>query len=181
MILAVASWGVPTAITDAVASCSLLSHFESMRKGVVDFADVGYYFAMVVFMIAAAKTVTDGRRGASKGVAGLVLVGAMGKREDHLLGNVFRALDLGVEIVTEFGRFVPVADKASFRVSKGTPVSVFAVDPATRMTSTGLEWSLDGVKFKNLYCATLNRASAARVTLATNRPVLVFIASGETT
>jgi thiamine pyrophosphokinase len=105
----------------------------------------------------------------------------MGKREDHLLGNVFRALDLGVEIVTEFGRFVPVVGKASFRIAKGTPVSVFAVDPATRMTSKGLEWPLDGVRFKNLYCATLNRASAARVTLATNRPVLVFIASGETT
>ena len=101
----------------------------------------------------------------------------MGKREDHLLGNVFRALDLGVEIVTEFGRFVPVAGKASLRVSKGTPVSVFAVDPATRMTSTGLEWHLNGVKFKNLYCATLNRASAARVTLTATKPVLVYIGS----
>ena len=67
VIGAVAAWGVPTAITDSVASCSLLSHFESMRKGVVDFADIGYYFAMMVFMLAAAKTVTDGRRGASKG------------------------------------------------------------------------------------------------------------------
>ena len=111
------------------------------------------------------------------GKSPFAVVGAMGKREDHLLGNVFRALDLGVEIVTEFGRFVPVAGKASFRVSRGTPVSVFAVDPATRMTSKGLEWPLDGVKFKNLYCATLNRASAARVTLAATKPVLVYIGS----
>ncbi len=117
----------------------------------------------------------------ARGFKKLVVVGAMGKREDHLLGNVFRALDLGVEIVTEFGRFVPVVGKASFRVAKGTPVSVFAVDPATRMTSTGLEWPLDGVKFKNLYCATLNRAKAAHVAFTTNRPVLVFIASGEAT
>ena len=77
VIGAVAAWGVPTALTDAVASCSLLSHFESMRRGVVDFADVGYYLAMIVFMLAAAKTVTDGRRGASKGVAGLVFIGAI--------------------------------------------------------------------------------------------------------
>ena len=60
-----------------------------------------------------AKAVTWCR---AKGFKKLVVVGAMGKREDHLLGNVFRALDLGVEIVTEFGRFVPVAGKASFRV-----------------------------------------------------------------
>ena len=113
----------------------------------------------------------------AKGLKKLVVVGAMGKREDHLLGNVFRALDLGVEIVTEFGRFVPVVGKASFRVSKGAPVSVFAVDPATRMTSAGLEWPLADVKFKNLYCATLNRASAARVTLTTTKPVLVYIGS----
>jgi hypothetical protein len=45
------------------------------------------------------------------------------------------------------------------------------------MTSTGLEWPLAGVKFKNLYCATLNRASAARVTLTTTKPVLVYIGS----
>ena len=45
------------------------------------------------------------------------------------------------------------------------------------MTSTGLEWHLNGVKFKNLYCATLNRASAARVTLTATKPVLVYIGS----
>ena len=97
VIGAVASWGVPTAITDAVASCSLLSHFESMRKGVVDFADVGYYFAMVVFMIAAAKTVTDGRRGASKGVVGLVLVGAIAASSVVILANLPLRCDMTAE------------------------------------------------------------------------------------
>jgi len=113
----------------------------------------------------------------AKGFGNLVVVGATGKREDHLLGNVFRALDLGVEVVSDFGRFVPVSGKASFRVAKGTPVSVFAPDPATRMTSKGLEWPLGGVRFRNLYCATLNRASAVRVSLTTTKPVLVYIAT----
>lgn len=107
----------------------------------------------------------------------LVVVGASGKREDHLLGNVFRALDLGVEMVTEFGRFVPVCGKASFRVAKGTPVSVFAPDPKTRAESKGLEWPLDGVKFRNLHCATLNRAKATRVSVSSDRNILVYIAS----
>ncbi len=97
VIGAVASWGVPTAITDAVASCSLLSHFESMRKGVVDFADIGYYFAMIVFMLAAARTVTDGRRGASKGVVALVLVGAIAASSVIILANLPLRCDMTAE------------------------------------------------------------------------------------
>ncbi len=107
----------------------------------------------------------------------LVVVGGSGRREDHLLGNVFRSLELGVEMVTEFGRFVPVCGKASFRVERGTPISVFAPDPKTRARSSGLEWPLDGVVFRNLHCATLNRAAGRRVTISSDRSILVYIAS----
>lgn len=113
----------------------------------------------------------------ARGWRRLVVVGASGRREDHLIGNAFRALDLGVEMVTEFGRFVPVNGKASLRVAKGSAVSVFAPDRSTRMTSKGLAWPLDGVAFDSLYRATLNRASAARVSLTSTSPVLVFVAS----
>lgn len=112
---------------------------------------------------------------AKQGWRNPVVVGATGKREDHTLGNVFRALDYGCEIVTDTGRFVPVCGGASFKVRKGTAVSIFAPDPKTRMTSKGLEWTLDDVKFRNLYCATLNRATASRVTLTATKPVSVFI------
>ena len=71
---AVAAWGVPMCLVDGLAGCSLLTHFEALRRGVVDLADVGYYLGVIVFFLAAAKTVTDGRRGASKGAIGLVLV-----------------------------------------------------------------------------------------------------------
>ena len=107
-----------------------------------------------------------------------VIVGATGKREDHTIGNVFRALDYGVEIVTDCGVFRPVCGKATLKVRKGAGVSVFAPDPKTRMTSTGLEWPLDGVRFRNLYCATLNRAAVARVTVTSDRPVCVFAETG---
>lgn len=113
---------------------------------------------------------------AMRGWRNPVIVGAMGKREDHAIGNVFRALDYGCEMVTDEGRFVPVCGKVSFKVEKGAAVSIFAPNPKTRMTSTGLEWPLDEVKFKNLYCATLNRATGVRVTLTATRPVAVFVA-----
>ena len=104
-----------------------------------------------------------------------VIVGATGKREDHTLGNVFRALAYGCETVTDRGRFIPVRGKAVLKVKKGTAVSIFAPDPKTRMTSSGLQWPLEGVRFRNLYCATLNRATATRVTLTASRPVSVYI------
>ena len=108
-----------------------------------------------------------------------VIVGATGKREDHAIGNVFRALDYECEIVTDHGCFIPVRGKATFKVKKGAAVSILAPDPKTRMTSKGLEWPLDEVKFRNLYCATLNRTTATRIVLTTTRPVTVFIEGGK--
>ena len=43
VVSAVANWGVPSGLVNALASCSLLQHFEAMRRGVIDFADIGYY------------------------------------------------------------------------------------------------------------------------------------------
>ena len=39
-----------------------MSHFEALRRGVLDFADVGYYAGVIVFMLAAARVVTDSRK-----------------------------------------------------------------------------------------------------------------------
>ena len=94
---ALASWGVPTAITDGIASLSLLTHFESLRRGVVDLADVGYYAGAIVFFIAAAKTVTDGRRGASKGLAGLVAIAAIAIAADAIVARMVLRADLTAE------------------------------------------------------------------------------------
>lgn len=107
-----------------------------------------------------------------------VIVGATGRREDHTIGNVFRALAFGLEIVTDYGRFVPVVDRARLRTQPGQAVSIFAPDPTTRMTSTGLEWPLDEVVFDTLYRATLNRATGSTVTLTATHPVTVYLAEG---
>lgn len=107
----------------------------------------------------------------------ITVVGACGKREDHTIGNVFRALRYKVKIVTDTGVFHPVEGKASFKTAEGAAVSVFAPDPETEMTSKGLVWPLDGVKFSTLFCATLNRTSTRRFSLTASRPVSVFIES----
>ena len=62
VINAVAQWGVPSAVVNAIASCSLMQHFESMQRGVIDGADIVYYLGVMVFMLAAAHVVTDNRK-----------------------------------------------------------------------------------------------------------------------
>lgn len=104
-----------------------------------------------------------------------VILGATGKRDDHTLGNIFRAFEFGLEIVTDYGRFTPVCGEAKFALPVGSPFSVFAPDPATHATSRGLEWPLDGVKFTNLYCATLNRTNAPLVEIASDRTIFAYI------
>lgn len=104
-----------------------------------------------------------------------VVLGATGRRDDHSIGNVFRAMDLGLEVVTDYGRFVPVDGRATFRLPVGSPISIFATDRDTRMSSSGLEWPLDGVRFDTLYRATLNRTAAGTVTLRSDRRVYAYI------
>ena len=94
---AVANWGVPAAIVDGIASCSLLSHFESMRRGVVDLADVGYYAGVAVFMVAAAKAVTDGRRGRTGNAFALAMLAAMAVAADVILANLPLRADMTAE------------------------------------------------------------------------------------
>ena len=94
---AVANWGVPGVIVDSLAACSLLSHFESMRRGVLDFADIGFYVGIVVLALTLAKTVTDGRRGASKGALGVVVLTVIVVAADVILA----ALPLRVDLTAE--------------------------------------------------------------------------------
>ena len=94
---AIAAWGVPMGLVDGLAGCSLLTHFEALRRGVVDLADVGYYLGVIVFFLAAAKTVTDGRRGASKGAIGLVLVAVIAVAADVVLAKLPLRADLTAE------------------------------------------------------------------------------------
>jgi len=105
-----------------------------------------------------------------------IVVGATGKREDHTIGNIYRALAAGVRLVTDEGEFLPVKGSLSIKTWKGIGLSVFAPDPHTKMSSKGLKWKLEGVRFTNPACATLNRASSEKVTVTSNRPAYLYVA-----
>lgn len=105
----------------------------------------------------------------------LVIVGASGKREDHTIGNIFRALEYGVKIITESGVFYPLFGKRTFCSRKNAGVSIFTNNSKAKMESTGLKWPLKGVKFSAPYVATLNRTTSTRFTIKTDSPAFVYI------
>jgi len=44
------SWA-PQAVLDAIASFSFLTHFTSIKKGVIDIRDVVYFSALIIFWL----------------------------------------------------------------------------------------------------------------------------------
>lgn len=112
----------------------------------------------------------------ARGWDDIIVVGATGKREDHSTANIFLALEKRVMLVSEYGIFSPIEDRLELKLKIGTPVSIFAPDPKTKVKSVGLEWPLDNHKFTNLYSAALNRTNAEKIILTTNRPILVYTA-----
>lgn len=113
----------------------------------------------------------------------IVIVGAGGGREDHLIGNVFRLLDFAervpeVAMLTNAGRFDVVKGGRTFECAPGQAVSVFAPIPGTKVESEGLEWPLGGVDLSRLWSGTLNRASAREFSIRSSAPVLVYTARG---
>lgn len=112
----------------------------------------------------------------ARGWNDIIVVGATGKREDHMIANVFLALEKEVMIVSDYGVFTPIEGEFSFKAEIGTPVSIFAPDSKTKVKSVGLAWPLDKHKFTNLYSAALNRTNAEEITITADRPILVYTA-----
>ena len=52
----------PAPVVEAVAACSLLQHFDALKRGVLDLADVAYYAGVMVFMLTAAHVVVNNRK-----------------------------------------------------------------------------------------------------------------------
>lgn len=113
------------------------------------------------------------------------LLGASGKREDHLLGNLAQFAEFspyfpGMVLMTDYGHFAAVSGRAEFTgLSVGTQISFFSFDPDSRVTASGVKYPLENRPLRWWYEATLNTVSETTVTLEStgNMPLLVYFAS----
>ena len=111
----------------------------------------------------------------------LVILGAGGKREDHLLGNAsllpqFAAAGADVRMETDCGTFLPVLKSSAFRRPVGTKVSVFSFHPDMPVTSTGLAYPLVSLRLPFWWSGTLNVTDAPEFSLAFDgrAPLLLY-------
>ena len=112
------------------------------------------------------------------------ILGATGRREDHTLGNIsylatfaeeYPGIDL--EMLTDHGRFRIQNSEFIIHYYKSSPrqqVSLFTLDPRTRVTATGLQWPLDDATLSPWWQGTLNSALSDSFTLTSDGPLLVF-------
>ena len=116
------------------------------------------------------------------------ILGATGKREDHTIGNLsllmeyareMRRQDCGrtvsVDIVSDWSTAFAITDSRTLDVGEGRSVSIICPDNSLNIKSEGLVWPTDNVVFDNLWQATLNRASADRISLTFSHPSIALI------
>lgn len=110
----------------------------------------------------------------------IVIIGATGKREDHTIGNISLlaeyAKTMNVKMVTDTGIFIPFLKSCTVQSFPGQQVSLFSIDPETKVTSSGLKFPLNGIKISNWWVATLNEAPGDSFSLEfSNGKVIVYL------
>ncbi len=94
----------------------------------------------------------------------VAVVGAMGGREDHALGNLGEAgaaveRGMSVEVWTDTGRFTWGTGEGEWKAFAGQQVSLFGVAGRPEVESEGLKWALGGRALERWRDGSLNEAS----------------------
>lgn len=106
-----------------------------------------------------------------KGYKRILILGATGLREDHTLGNISlltRYIDLfeRVEMMSDFGVFIPIKVSTTFRSEAGQQISIFCITPQVEITTTGLRWEVTNRRFESWWQGTLNEAIGSEFTIS---------------
>ena len=114
-----------------------------------------------------------------RGFKDIVVLGATGKREDHTLGNISLLAEyatfVNIKMITDTGEFQAILQTQTFESKPGQQISIFAVDPESEITSSGLKYPLQKRKLGNWWEATLNEAMGYHFILDFNGgPLIVF-------
>ncbi|MDR1593630.1 MAG: thiamine diphosphokinase [Prevotellaceae bacterium] len=90
----------------------------------------------------------------------VIILGATGLREDHTIGNIALLADYvdftDIAMVTDTGIFIPLNKSKTFKCRKNQQVSIFAISPETKITTTGLKYEVSERCFSNWNQGTLN-------------------------
>jgi len=115
-----------------------------------------------------------------RGYTKISILAGTGKRDDHTMGNIgllTRYLELGmeVEMVTDFGTFVPLLSTARLDSFAGQQVSIFSFNNSTRITTSNLKYPIQEKSLTSPWMGTLNESLGDWFEIAfTPGPIIVF-------
>ncbi len=109
----------------------------------------------------------------------VVVLGAMGKREDHSLGNLHVLAEfsekMNIHFVSDYASIYCCKGKRSFPSIKGQQISIVAIDPVESITTTGLKYALNCESFPPACNGISNEAEGNEFSIDTSHPIWLFI------
>jgi len=105
-------------------------------------------------------------------ISSVKIIGATGKREDHSIANIalltkyIRLLD--VQIITDYGIFIPIVRTTKFSSFAGQQVSIFSLDNELKISSENLKYPLRNLQLKTWWMGTLNESTNDNFTISFN-------------
>jgi len=102
----------------------------------------------------------------------ITILAATGKREDHCLGNISLIADyaekINVQMITDYGTFIPLLHSGQFESLAGQQVSIFSLTPETVFTFKGLKYPINEQRLFQLWQGTLNEALGSEFQIEMN-------------
>lgn len=113
----------------------------------------------------------------NNGVTKITIIGATGAREDHTLGNIsllieYMRLGLEVNMVTDYGIFIPLSGENEILTYKGQQISIFNFG-CTQIDGEGFSYPLSA--FKNWWEGSLNEALGNVAKIKADGDYLLFL------
>lgn len=113
----------------------------------------------------------------AKNYGEISILGAVGGREDHTLGNIFTittyATKIQLKLYTDTGFFIPLVKSERLETYKGQQVSLFPQPQQMKITTKGLKYPLGNEALPYLHSGTLNEAEGDEIVLSFDQGVLL--------
>ena len=91
------------------------------------------------------------------------ILAGTGMRDDHTMGNIgllpsYLRLDIDVQMVTDYGTFVPLLKSCKLDSFEGQQVSIFSFNNSTQITTKNLKYPLVNSRLTEPWMGTLNQS-----------------------
>ena len=109
----------------------------------------------------------------------VTVLGTMGKREDHSLGNLHALAEFSSKIditfVSNFAVIYSFKGKKIFSSLKGQQISIVAIENVKSISTVGLKYELNNEPFPPACNGISNEAESEEFTIETAEPIWLFI------